>query len=199
MPVITPAIFREALMNSAENTLAQYILSGVPYVFRNRPRGYDEIKLRLANLLGVDPRFIRIVGSAHLGFCGKVKEFGRKFKEGCDVDTIIVSETMFDSYWHSLLKWHSSMKWSIPLRFRDIAVDHHERSIYWGHMWPDVLVRASATVPTWTAAFRSLSDVPELAPYEVNGRLYRTWEHVNHYHLDSLRWLKFELQKKKGS
>jgi hypothetical protein len=47
----------------------------------------------------------------------------------------------------------------------------------------------------WFDAVRSLSTYPEIAPWEVNSLLYRTWQHAMLYHLHGMEQIKAKLTK----
>jgi hypothetical protein len=158
---------------------------------------YDRFRDALSVGLGVPAGDIVIVGSAALGFSVAPLTFGRRFNANndSDVDVIVVSPPLFERAWEDLLAWHHSRKWSVA-RFRvETILEHHRRTVYWGHVWPDVLLQISAVTEPWIRSFRALSREPELAVFNFQGRLYKSWNHALYYHVNSLRGVVAELRK----
>lgn len=180
--------FSEALLAGfGPEFVTERIFSGPPFIFRENADNYTTFKGALGHALGVGADDVVIVGSARLGFSVRPDKFGEAFGENSDVDVIVVSQTLFDQSWIDLLRWHHSRKWALPRwKVREI-LDHSRKSVYWGHLWPDLLVRISDVAKRWIPGFRGLSKVAALAPYHYNGRLYRTWEHALMYLLQSIR------------
>ena len=86
-----------------------------------------------------------------------------------------------------------------------IATDFHWRKdrvdeIFFGWFIPDAISfdRIPYTVlepirklkSLWFDTFRSLSRHADFSTRDVNGRLYRTWEHATMYHVDGLQRIK---------
>ncbi len=187
--------FKRDLLGSTslDNLTRRYMLQGTPFVFRRNPGVYDELKGALSTELAVGPDNVIVIGSAKLGFSPAPDKFPKAFTLESDVDIVVVSMELFDAAWLDLLRWHDSPKWQMPPHRREKILEHHEASIYWGHLWPDLLFSFSETASRWVRARRDLSRIPALSPFKVSGRLYRTWDHVMLYHSGSLRKLRARL------
>ena len=191
--------FKEILLHQElERVVEEHIFAGDPYVFLSRMEEFDNLLNHLCSTLGITHREnIKVVGSAKVGFSLNPDSFGRRFSEKSDIDIIIVDCNLFDKVWEILLKWN------YPRRFRLIGNDKNwakERmeDLYWGWFRPEKIRFSGLSFPEtlkplrdistlWFSAFRSLSQVSGFTGLEVNGRLYRTWEHALLYHVDGLR------------
>jgi hypothetical protein len=200
--------FKEILLEKElEKVVAEYIFTGVPYVFRDWKEGFETLRSHLCDNLGIRRKEnVEVVGSARVGFCLDPDSFGRGFSEKSDIDVVVVDEKLFDEMWKILLNWN------YPKRFRLIGNDHKwakERmeDLYWGWFRPDKIRYAGLSFPDalkplrdisalWFNAFKSISQVKGFASLEVSGRLYRTWEHVIMYHVDGLRKIRESVKQK---
>jgi hypothetical protein len=173
------------------------LFPGTPFIFRGDAAIYDRFRSVLSAGLGVPAGDIIVVGSAALGFSMAPLTFGERFNANndSDVDVIVVSQPLFEQAWQDLLAWHHSKKWSIARARVQMILDHHRRTIYWGHVWPDILSQISAVTEPWISSFRGLSREPDLAVFNFQGRLYKSWNHALYYHVNSLRGVVGELRK----
>lgn len=196
--------FRNLLKPAALATLVdEYVFSGapfggVPFVFRNDPSAGDLLRDQLSAGLRVRPANVIVVGSAKIGFSLSPDGFPRIFSPpASDIDVLLVDEALFDGVWSSLLQWHYPRRWRLAGQEWEWAKARRDE-LYWGWFSPhylqfsDFLTFPDALRPirdlkaNWLSSFRSLSRHPQLAKYEISGRLYRTWEHARSYHVDSL-------------
>ena len=184
---------------SLDDLVKNQMFGGEPYVFRDRPESMDILRQHIASGLKVSGDAITIVGSAKLGFSASPDTFARAFTEESDIDVIVVSPALFDSVWYSALEW------SLPQRGQRILNSDFRwrgqrmEDIFWGWLTPKDIsfdripykalepIRALKT--TWFNTFRSLARYSQFSKRDVNGRLYRTWEHATMYHVDGLRRL----------
>lgn len=194
--------FKKILLEKElEKVVAECIFTGIPYIFRDWKEGFDTLKSHLCGNLGIIRKEnIEVVGSARLGFCLDPDSFGRRFSDNSDIDVVVVDERLFDKVWEILLKWN------YPKRFKLVGNDHRwakqrMEDLYWGWFRPDKIRYTGLSFPdalkplrdissSWFNAFKSISQVEGFASLEVSGRLYRTWNHVVMYHVDSLRKIK---------
>jgi hypothetical protein len=199
MPFLRIDEFRKLLQEQPlDDILDRYVFGGVPYVFRGRPANADTLYYHLSKRLSVEAKNIRIVGSAKTGFSLSPDNFPRRFTPTSDIDVVVVDERLFDTVWTTMLKWHYPRRTEgLPAPDRDWA-RHRRREIYWGWFspeeikfeglsFPDVLKPVRDISTSWFDAFRTLSHFVEFTSRDVNGRLYRTWDHARMYHLDGLQ------------
>jgi hypothetical protein len=171
-----------------DDVVVQTLFAGTPFIFRTNNQTYASFRNALSDGLRVPTADISVVGSAALGFSMDPANFGRKFDETVsDVDVIVVSEGLFEQAWSDLLAWNHSRKWSMSRARVDLILSHHKHAIYWGHVWPDILAKISIVTASWRQSFRGLSRDPQLAPFNYQGRLYKSWNHARYYHVNSLR------------
>jgi hypothetical protein len=196
--------FRDTLLRTGElyDLVRQAIFGGEPFVFRTRPAAFGEMFEHLQREIRSTTLDVTVIGSAKTGFSLAPDTFGQPFSATSDIDVIVVDAGLFDLVWHDILAWHYEMdgegmnaeerKW-IGLRMK---------SLYWGWIEPADLTytrgmrrihrfaQAREVSARWFEAFRALSRFPDFARRDVNGRLYRTWQHALLYHVDSLQQVK---------
>jgi hypothetical protein len=192
------AKFKERIFSEPlDKIVNSQMFGGEAYVFREDPDAMRVLREHIGSGLKIEAEAITVVGSAKLGFSASPDTFARSFNRDSDIDVVVVSPVLFDSIWHALLEW------SLPHRGHKILYsDLQWRSgrmleIYWGWLIPDeisfdripykILEPLRTLKAAWFRTFRSLSRYSQFSQWEVNGRLYRTWEHATLYHVDGLR------------
>lgn len=206
MPYPTVDQFKELLVTRPlENIVAEYVFSGIPFVFRNQPDSLDALRQHLSEALRFTPKNILVVGSAKIGFSLNPDRFPRQFLASSDIDVLVVDTRLFDKIWTTVLKWHYPRKGS-PLGGQDAPwMRNMRKSIYWGAIMPNNIRYVGLSLPevlrpirdlstAWFDAFQSLSLYPEFSARQVSGLLYRSWEHARLYHVEALRRIKVQLQ-----
>jgi hypothetical protein len=201
LPSPTIAEFKYALLNRPINeVLRDYVLSGDPYAFRAQPSALLNLRTHVSTALNVDETNIVVVGSAQVGFSLSPDNFPRRFTDGSDIDVVVVDDGLFDRVWHTLLQWHYPRRRDLPSA--DWAwCTARRKELYWGWFVPNKIKFAGLSLPSalkpirdcstlWFNTFQSLTDYPEFSKRQVNGRLYRTWEHVHLYHTEGLRQIR---------
>jgi len=193
--------FRQLLAKQTDANLLGPCLRDaiIPYVFAPNPPSWDGFREELVAQLGVYRTEITVVGSARFGFSLKPWNNLRKFTDRSDIDVVIVNASLFDRLWLGLLSvayprypatetlggWLSSRRkevytgWLTPL---EIKLDP---TIYGSKAKP---ILEFATL--WFNTFKRVSRHLPRRHEDVKGRLYRTWEHVELYHLNSLAALR---------
>jgi len=183
------------------------IFRGIPYVFRDTPQSFDTLRKHLNTELGIEPANIQVVGSAGIGFSLNPENFPRGFSDESDIDVLIVDEKLFDDVWEILLNWHYPIRLSKSDREKR-WFQRPRNAIFEGWLEPDKIQYEGFALPKpleplrdistkWFNAFQSVSTFvghPELARRNVNGRLFRTWDHAALYYEDGLRRIKARIQ-----
>lgn len=198
----TPREFGQILQaaQSVDDVVRQHVFGGVPYAFRSKPSSMQRLTDHLCGNLKLAADNVAVVGSAKIGFSLSPDNFPRKFSLYSDIDVVIISEVMFDEFWHTMLRWN------YPRRFSLSGVDwewskRRRNELYWGWFRPDAIRFDGLSFPdvpkpirnfstTWFNAFQSLSLISDFSSRKVGGRLYRTWEHALRYHADGLDQIK---------
>ena len=180
------------------------LLTASPYVFQKEPDHSGLLKNLLASRLHVTVDDIAVMGSALTGFSLNPNNYPRPLSDRSDIDVIVISQTMFDEAWGTVLKWHYPRRGQ-HLQDRDrIWMTERRREVYWGWFVPSRIKYRGITLPAsliplrdlsarWFNAFQELGTRREFAARTVSGRLYRTWDHVVMYHANGLRRIKAQL------
>jgi hypothetical protein len=169
-----------------------------PYVLEDQDR-WDAFRDSIVKNTGAEKSGIRIVGSARFGFSLRPNLEFRKFSDTSDIDVVVVSPDLFDSFWISLLSAayprHRLAQgpggWLLKER----------RELYGGWLTPlkirlDGRILGPKATPAlefkekWFNALKEAARFPTRRHEDVQGRLYRTWTHADLYHQFSLTELK---------
>ncbi len=188
-----------ALLDSSDHTkiVEEFLIAGVPFAFRISPADYDALRgtVGAAFQLAVDT--MTVIGSGRLGFSLSPEKYGVPFSRRSDLDVVVVSADLFDVAWFELLRLGRKY-FGLQKSVQTWVDTHKENNILWGFILPDRLPGAVALSPIWFRTFRGLARNPSLAGRDVNGRLYRTWDHVHVHQLHSLRKIQLALRTRKG-
>jgi hypothetical protein len=190
--------FKQRMANEElANIVKTAMFEGTPYVFRDEPANFALLRQHIADGLKVSAEMITVIGSAKLGFSASPDTFARAFTEESDIDVIVVDKPVFDRFWHTLLQWSLPLRGS-KLMYNDFKWKQERmEDVYSGWFVPSeikfdripyaVLEPIRRLKTSWFNTFRSLSRYSQFAGRDVNGRLYRSWEHATLYHVDGLR------------
>ena len=175
----------------------EILIAGVPFAFRDSPADYDGLRSALGAALSVAADAMTVIGSGRIGFSLSPEKYGIPFSPGSDLDVAVVSADLFDIAWFELLRLGRKY-FSLQRTTRSWIDTHKENNVYWGFIVPNQLPGAVALSPVWFRTFKGLARNPSLGGREVNGRLYRTWDHVHVHQLHSLRKIMQSLGTHKG-
>jgi hypothetical protein len=196
------------LLKEDMRTLAErHVLSAeVPYAFKDAPSSLETLRRHLVQELSVRAEQVIVVGSGRIGFSLSPAGYPRRFGPKSDVDIVVIDDTMFDLYWHTMLIWNYPRRGTPQLAGRDRSWRRNrQRDLYWGWFRPDYIRYDGLSLPSvlrpirdlstaWFNAFQSLGQYPQLARRQITGRLYRTRELALLYHVDGLEKLRDVLQ-----
>ena len=102
--LIRPRILREPL----DQLSSEIPSTPLPYAFVDRPSDFEALKRHIRERLHIgDSDEIVVIGSGLIGFSLGPDNFGSPFAATSDIDAAIVSATLFDDVWNSLLSWRS--------------------------------------------------------------------------------------------
>lgn len=204
MPYPTADEFADVLLNQPlEQVVNQYLLRGIPYVFKKTPDSFEILRTHLHHSLNIDAANVAVVGSARIGFSLSPHRFFRRFSEQSDIDVVVIDKGLFDRAWLTIVEWNYPRRHRLPRPEWDWAKDRMN-DIYWGWFVPDKIGFNGLRFPRalrplieisskWFDAFRSLSKYPEFVSRDVSGRLYRTRDHAVFYHVEGLRQIRDSL------
>jgi hypothetical protein len=196
---MTPAEFRGLLRASSDAEIVRLCLDdeAQPFVFGDSQKAWQSFRGETADLLGVQSENIRVVGSGRFGFSLKPANNLRAFQDTSDVDVVVVNAELFDRLWLNVL----SAAYPRPPNLQTAAQLERQKEVYTGWISPENLrfdnrldgarVRPVLDFRTqWFNAFKRVSRHIVQRHEDVSARLYRTWGHVELYHLDSVRSLR---------
>lgn len=87
--------------------LRHLIRFNTPYVFKDCPLVFEQVRHYLAQLLHIDVSGILLIGSAKTGFSMSPDTYGRQFSEKSDLDFTIVDSSVFDSLKAEYWEWRT--------------------------------------------------------------------------------------------
>lgn len=188
-----------ALLDSREHReiVDELLIAGLPFAFRDAPDSYDTLLATLGTALGLSNNTMTVIGSGRIGFSLSPEKFGVPFSPQSDLDVVVVSAELFDAAWLDLLRLGRKY-FALERKVQSWIETHKENNIFWGFILPDRLPGAVTLSLKWFRTFRGLGRNPSLAGRDVNGRLYRTWDHVHVHQLHSLRKIQQGLRPRKG-
>jgi hypothetical protein len=152
--------------------------------------------------LGASRDDIRVVGSGRFGFSLKPGGNLKRFADTSDIDVVVVSASLFDELWMALLEAAYPRP---PITERLGGWLGRRRSeVYTGWLTPlairlDRRIVGSKATPVldfnfrWFKTLKEASELPLRRHEDISGRLYRTWNHAELYHLSSLAALRSSL------
>jgi hypothetical protein len=173
-----------------------------PFVFEPDPAAWDSFRSVIANNLTCATEDIQIVGSARLGISLKPHKNLRQFSDKSDIDIAIVNADLFDEFWVGLLRAAYPRPPNPPMGG---ALARRRAELYTGWLTPtkirlDVKVFGSKALPIlnlrtrWFNTMKEAARLPPRRHEDVQARLYRTWNHAEMYHLNSLAALRRSLE-----
>jgi hypothetical protein len=187
MPYLTRdevvALLEERRLNEL---IEQHLIVGVPFVFRDAPTAYQDFAGTLSAQFRTPMADITVIGSAKIGFSLDPDKFGAPFGALSDLDTIVVNAAMFDTAWCQLYNL-GRRRYSLERRVQAAFQEHRANNVFFGFIVPEALPGVVTLSNLWFNVFREVGGrIRALAGHEVNGRLYRTWDHVKAHQRYSL-------------
>ena len=184
------------LLNSRDHgtIVEEFLIAGLPYVFKNSPTDYDALCSTIGSAFTLAVDTMTVIGSGRIGYSLSPDKYGAPFSTESDIDVAVVNAELFDTAWFELLRLSRKKYFSLEKQVQSWIAAHREGHIFWGFVCPDRLPGVVGLSRTWFRTFKGLARIPTLAGRDVNGRLYRTWEHVKIHQLNSLRTIQRALR-----
>ena len=168
----------------------KFIIHGVPYVFEGREDEFFEFRNRISKQFLIDYYQVYIVGSGKLGF-SYLK--GTEFNYDSDIDVAIVSEELYDRYLKHIRKFQYDLE-----RSKERLVEQEYRNyikflkyMAKGWMRPDLLpmkIEGIYLKKDWFDFFKRISyDKSEVGNYKVSGGVYKNYNYLEYYAVNSLK------------
>lgn len=198
---MSPEEFRDLAQQQNDAQLLDPCLRDerTPYVFQTKPETWDAFRGELVSRLGVSRNDIRVIGSGRFGFSMKPGKNLKSFADTSDIDVIVVNSNLFDQLWLALL----DAAYPRPPVTEMIGgwLGRRRNELYTGWLTPleiklDIRIfggkarRVLDFNAQWFNALKQASRYPPRRHEDVTGRLYRTWQHADLYHLHSLAALR---------
>ena len=137
---------------------------------------YHLLKTKVAEQFSIHPNEVLVVGSAKSGFSIAPRKRYRHFGDTSDIDVVIVSSSLFDSFWKSVYHlWNEKIFWESENDFK--------KYLFQGWIRPDKLPISKKFTLTdeWWEFFRKLTSSGEFGPYKINGAIYKDWDFLQGY------------------
>jgi hypothetical protein len=201
---MTTVEFRDLLNSKTDVKLLDPCLRDelTPYVFEARPESWGSFREELATRLHINRMDVRVIGSARFGFSMKPWNNLRQFSDSSDIDLIVVNSELFDQLWLALLR-AAYPRGPIANKLGG-WLGKRRNELYTGWLTPlkiklDVRIVGAKGKPVidfntrWFHAMKEAARHPTRRHEDIQGRLYRTWQHAELYHLSSLAELRRSL------
>ncbi|MRS02154.1 hypothetical protein EG832_02820 [bacterium] len=168
----------------------RHLLHGTPHVFSEREDAFFDFRRRIADRFSVGFHEVFVVGSAKLGFS---PHKDKSFDLDSDIDVVIVSNNLFDSFMEQISLYQSELRRSRrAVSTREINIYHQFLEyVALGWIRPDKLPLAftmSVLKDEWFNFFRSISNgKSEVGNYKVAAGVFRSYPHLENYLLEGLQ------------
>lgn len=109
-----------------KSLISHIIINNTPFVFKDIPLLYEQIRQYMSDLLDVELDSIKLIGSAKTGFSiSPSPNYGRIFSETSDLDFTIINEVVFGK----LCKEYEA--WKTAYSNKDILPKPGKETKYW--------------------------------------------------------------------
>jgi predicted nucleotidyltransferase len=195
---------------SPEAIAHRFLLSSVPYVFRDEPLKFALFRKTIAEAFGVRPTDIFIVGSALAGRSLKGHAIEKEYSTDSDIDTLIISEHLFATYIMRSFEWVREVTgpedkeeaYKAPQLASDVVgqIGRLSLNACKGIWRPDSLPQGAAARDEFFNRFNAASlnvlglQLSEDTVSRVNGRIARSFDDAVRDLAGSLRRLRHELE-----
>lgn len=169
------------------NIVNRYISEGIPFIFQHCEQNYTKLKEKIANYFDIPLKDVFMIGSAKMGFSIAPMKLWKEFNDESDIDMVIVSNQLFDSFWEELHNFNISIQ----------TRSERENKIYYsfleyffkGWLRPDLFPFDFKGKDGWFNFFRSIS-YQNVDGRKVTGAIFKNQSFFNSYHCDNIKRLK---------
>lgn len=164
---------------TSKDILNKYIFTGEPYIFNTNIGLYSKLKSQLSTHFSVEVTKIFMVGSAKLGFSIAREKLWKIFDDDSDIDMVIISGELFDSFWHDLSGLSN-------IRYASTEQDEKKynsflKYFFRGWIRTDFLPLSHPKTQEWLDYFRDIS-YKEFGPYKITGAIFKNEFFFRKYH-----------------
>ncbi len=161
------------------DVVRRHIIHGSCFVLTDA--AYYDLRAKVAAQYRLHPNDVLVVGSGKLGFSIAPRKQYRPFCDTSDVDVVVVSNTLFDSFWKKVHYYaeHGGY-WEQFQEFKDY--------LFHGWIRPDKFPpeKSFEDALEWWAFFNRLSQSGAYSSFKVRGAIYREWYYLESYQLRSV-------------
>jgi hypothetical protein len=143
---------------------------------------YFDLKNCVGQKFGIHASEILVVSSAKLGFSIVPDKRYRPFGENSDIDVVLCSNALFDTFWQDIFDcWTRGELWP--------GLDEFRKYLFRRWMGPDKLLPAKSFERSqeWWEFFRQLTATGNFGPYKISGALYKSWHFLESYQQKCVR------------
>ena len=196
MPYLTKAELLKMLVERRHKEVVEnHLIAGVPFVFKESAKSYDKFVETLAGQFQTPKEDVSLIGSARIGFSINPDKFPAAFRPASDVDAVVVNAEKFDKAWFEL-SGIGRRRFGMERKVQIAYQEHRENNVFFGFIVPDRLPGIVTLSPIWFFGLQLVGrQVREVSGRKINGRLYRTWEHVRAHQLYSLESIEAKFAK----
>jgi hypothetical protein len=171
--------------NITEQEIVQRCIThGTSYVFSEDDDKYFELKKIIANQFNLNPENVIMIGSAKLGFSIVPFKLWKSFDEESDIDMVIISESIFDEFWHDLYDFNLElMNRTVEEQTR---FDKFLNYFFKGWLRPDLFPFSYPKKNKWFDFFRNIS-YGEFGKRKITGAIFRNLYFYENYHIRNLK------------
>ena len=176
-------------LDKRKTFIQRHLVHGTPVVFKDDEGKYFDFRNGIAHKFNVQYQEVFIVGSSKLGFSYQKNTL---FSLDSDIDVVIVNETLFDKYHHSIADYQYELDMFIQTRTIGEMQQYEKFLKYFikGWMRPDYIPTSfniELLRDEWFQFFRTISyNKSEVGNYKVSGGLFKSMAYFEKYHLQSI-------------
>ena len=154
--------------------MRKHIICGESCVLSEKK--YFDLRSEIAEHFKLDLKEVLVVGSAKLGFSIAPSKLYRPFRDGSDIDVVIVSSRLFDEIWEAVFSYSlEGGDWPAYKTFIEY--------LFQGWIRPDKLPRSDIfeTGKDWWNFFQGVTNSGVYGNYKIAGALYKSCFFLEHY------------------
>lgn len=175
-----------------ESFLERNLLRRNPAVFKGNENAYFLWRVKLSELIDVDPSCIMLVGSSAMGFSLNPHNNYKEFTEDSDIDVAVISSQYFTIAWRYLRMNFSRVR-NLDYRTSSAWKQHEKNYVYWGTIATDKLLGVLPFGKQWLGATTQLASVDPTFNRDINLRIYYDHDALRSYQLRGIRSLRNSL------
>jgi hypothetical protein len=162
------------------------LFDAIPLLF-NDTRDFSECKIKIAQMLNVDPCSVFIVGSSCTGISLNPNKGYKAFDDGSDIDIAIVSGYHFELGWRALRELGAGRYNLLEPAAQTSLAENKESLLYWGAIATEKILNILPFGTVWIKAAFDLGKTPPMQGRTIKFRLYRDSYSLVSYHLNNIR------------